>query len=247
MLRAIIIDDIEAIRQVNIAVIQQYSPEVAIIAEADSVKTGVEAIRKFLPDLVFLDVEMGDGTGFDLLKQFDAINFKVIFITGYEEFAITAFRFSAVDFLMKPIDPDDLVQAVRKVSETLSKDILELKFNTLFSNMTQPKNLQKLVLKTADKVYSINIQDIVHCESYRNYTTFHLINGEAFVVSTTLKEYETLLVPMGFFRAHQSHLVNMNYFDHFLKKDSIIVMKDKSRIPLSTRKKDELMALIEAL
>jgi two-component system LytT family response regulator len=189
---------------------------------------------------------MPDGTGFDLLQMLNPIQFKVIFITGYEDFAIRAFRFSAIDYLLKPLDPVELVEAVNKAEESMHKEVLELKLNTLFSNLERPKNLQKLVLKTAEKIYSVNIQDIINCESDKNYTTFYFINAPKLVVSTTLKEYETLLKPFNFFRAHQSHLINMLYFDHFIKTDggNTIVMKNKNKIPLATRKKEEFLTLI---
>ena len=248
MLRAIIIDDITIIRRKNMAMIKQYCPEVAIIAEADSVATGVAAVKKYLPDLVFLDVEMSDGTGFDLLQKLKPVDFKVIFITGFQEFAIKAFRFSAIDFLLKPIDPSDLIEAVRKAREVLSKELLELQFSTLFSNIERPRNLQKIILKTSEKVYSINVQDIIRCESEKNYTTFYLLNGQKLLVSTTLKEYETMLLPMGFFRTHQSHLINMLYFDHYVKTDSgSIIMKDKTAIPLSVRKKEEFLSALNSI
>jgi two-component system LytT family response regulator len=249
MLRAVVIDDIDAIRIKNIEVIKSNCPNIAIIGQANSVESGVNLIKQIVPDIVFLDVEMPDGTGFDLLQKLKPINFKVIFITGFEDFAIRAFRFSAIDYLLKPLDPDDLTEAVKKAEEALSKDVMELKLNTLFSNLERPKNLQKLVLKTAEKIYSVNIQDIVNCESEKNYTTFYFINAPKLVVSTTLKEYETLLKPFQFFRVHQSHLINMGYFDHFIKTDggNTIVMKNKSTIPLSTRKKEEFLALIDTL
>lgn len=248
MLRAIIIDDINNIRQKNIALIKQYCPNVAIIAEADSVASGTVAIKKYLPDLVLLDVEMQDGTGFDLLQQLKPIDFKVIFITAFQEFAIKAFRFSAIDFLLKPIDPAELVQAVKKAQETLNKEIMELQFHTLFSNIERPRNLQKIILKTAEKVYSIHVQDIIRCESEKNYTTFFMLNGQKLLVSTTLKEYETMLLPMGFFRTHQSHLINMLYFDHYIKTDAgSIIMKDKTAIPLSVRKKEEFLNSLNSL
>ncbi|MNS35788.1 Transcriptional regulatory protein YehT [compost metagenome] len=248
MLRAIIIDDLHNIRQKNVALIKQYCPNVAIIAEADSVASGVVAIKKYLPDLVFLDVEMNDGTGFDLLQKLKPIDFKVIFITAFQEFAVKAFRFSAIDFLLKPIDPSDLIEAVKKAQETLSKEMLELQFSTLFSNIERPRNLQKIVLKTAEKVYSINVQDIIRCESEKNYTTFYMLNGQKLLVSTTLKEYETMLLPMGFFRTHQSHLINMLYFDHYVKTDSgSIIMKDKTVIPLSVRKKEEFFSALSSM
>ena len=249
MLRAVVIDDIDSIRTKNIDIIKSNCPNIAIIGQADSVESGVNLIKQIVPDIVFLDVEMPDGTGFDLLQKLKPINFKVIFVTGYEDFAIRAFRFSAVDYLLKPLDPDDLIAAVIKAEEALSKDVMELKLNTLFSNLERPKNLQKLVLKTAEKIYSVNIQDIVNCESDKNYTTFYFINAPKLVVSTTLKEYETMLKPFQFFRAHQSHLINMLYFDHFIKTDggNTIVMKNKNKIPLAIRKKEEFLALIDTL
>ncbi len=248
MLRAVIIDDIDSIRSKNTALIKEHCPNVTIMAEANDVRSGVEVIKKFLPDLVFLDVEMPDGTGFDLLQQLKPINFKVIFITGFQDFAIKAFRFSAIDYLLKPIDPTDLIEAVKKAEETLNKDALELKFGTLFTNMERPKESQKIILKTSEKLYSVNVQDIVHCESEKNYTTFHFINASKLVVSTTLKDYETLLTPYGFFRTHQSHLINMFYFDHFIKADGgTIVMKNKMTIPLASRKKEEFLALLDKL
>jgi len=248
MLRAIIIDDIDSIRKKNSALIAEYCPNVAIIAEADSVASGVEAIRKYVPELVFLDVEMADGSGFDLLQQLLPLTFKVIFITAYQEFAVKAFRFSAIDFLLKPIDPEELVAAVAKAEQTLGKDMLELQFSTLFANIARPKNLSKLVLRTAEKIYSVNVQDIIRCESEKNYTTFYLIGGQKLLVSTTLKEYEIMLLPMGFFRSHQSHLINMIYFDHYIKGDSnTIVMKDKSNVPLAIRKKEEFLQLLSEM
>lgn len=249
MLRAVVIDDIDAIRAKNIDVIKSNCPNIAIIGQADSVESGANLIRQIVPDIVFLDVEMADGTGFDLLQKLKPINFKVIFITGFEDFAIRAFRFSAIDYLLKPLDATELIEAVNKAEEALTKDVMELKLNTLFSNLERPKNLQKLVLKTAEKIYSVNIQDIVSCESEKNYTTFYFVNAPKLVVSTTLKEYETLLKPFGFFRTHQSHLINLLYFDHFIKTDggNTIVMKNKSTIPLSIRKKEEFLALIDIL
>ncbi len=249
MLRAIVIDDIETIRRKNIALIKTNCPSIAIIGEADSVERGVSLIRQIMPDLVFLDIELPDGSGFDLLQRLKPIHFKVIFITGHEDFAIRAFRFSAIDYLLKPLDPVDLIESVRKAEEALNKEVFELKINTLLANLERPSALQKLILKTAEKIYSVNIQDIVHCESDKNYTTFHLINASKLVVSTTLKEYELILKSNNFFRAHQSHLINLSYFDHYIKTDggNTIVMKNKSKVPLAIRKKEEFLALIDSL
>lgn len=249
MLRAVVIDDIETIRKKNISLIRQHCPDIAVIGEADSVERGVTLVRQILPDLVFLDIELRDGSGFDLLQRLKPVQFKVIFITGHEDYAIRAFRFSAIDYLLKPLDPTELTEAVRKAEEALNKEVFELKLNTLFSNLERPKNLQKLVLKTAEKIYSVNVQDIVHCEAEKNYTTFHFINAPKLVVSTTLKEYDTMLKPFNFFRVHQSHLINLAFFDHYVKADggNIIVMKNNSKVPLATRKKEEFLAVIDAL
>ena len=249
MLRAIVIDDIETIRKRHIAIIRATCANISIVGQADSVETGIAMISQLSPDLVFLDVEMPDGTGFDLLQKLQPINFKVIFITGYEDFAIRAFRFSAIDYLLKPLDANDLADAVKKAEDSLGKEVFDMKLNNLFTNLERPKNLQKLVLKTADKIYSVNIQDVINCESDKNYTTFNFINAPKLIVSTNLKEYETLLSPFNFFRTHQSHLINMAYFDHFIRTDggNKIVMKNKLTIPLSVRKKEEFLVLLENL
>lgn len=247
MLKAVIIDDIENIRKENVAMIKSNCPNILIVGQADSVESGMALIRQTSPDLVFLDVEMPDGTGFDLLQKLKPITFKVIFITGFEDFAIRAFRFSAIDYLLKPLSPTDLVEAVKKAEESFGREIFEVKLHNLFSNLERPKNLQKLVLRTADKIYSVNVQDIVNCESDKNYTTFNFINAPKLVVSNNLKEYETMLTPHNFFRTHKSHLINMAYFDHFVKADggNRVVMKNKTTIPLSVRKKDDFLVLLE--
>jgi len=249
MLRAIVIDDIERIRKENIAIIKSACPNISIIGQADSVASGIKLIKQLAPDLVFLDIEMPDGTGFDLLQKLSPIAFKVIFITGYEDFAIRAFRFSAIDYLLKPLDSLELIEAVKKAEDSLGKEVFDMKLHNLFSNLERPKNLQKLILRTSDRIYSINIQDILNCESDKNYTTFYFINAPKLVVSTNLKEYEILLSPHNFFRTHKSHLINMAYFDHFIKSEggNTIVMKNKSTIPLSVRKKEEFLILLDTL
>lgn len=249
MLRAVVIDDIEKIRKENAAIIKANCPGISVIGQADSVASGIMLIKQLAPDLVFLDVEMPDGTGFDLLQRLSPITFKVIFITGYEDFAIRAFRFSAIDYLLKPLDYKELQEAVKKAELALGTEVFDMKLHNLFTNLERPKNLQKLVLKTADKIYSVNIQDVINCESDKNYTTFYFINAPKLVVSTNLKEYETLLSPHNFFRTHKSHLINMTYFDHFIKSEggNTIVMKNKSSIPLSVRKKEEFLVLLDSL
>ncbi len=247
MLRAVVIDDIESIRKNHIAIIKASCPNITIVGQAESVSSGFKLIKQLTPDLVFLDVEMPDGSGFELLQKLQPLTFKVIFITGYEDFAIRAFRFSAIDYLLKPLDVSDLIDAVKKAEESLAKEVFDMKLSNLFANLERPKNLQKLILKTADRIYSVNIQDVVNCESDKNYTTFNFVNAPKLIVSTNLKEYEIMLSPYNFFRTHQSHLINMAYFDHFVRSDggNTIVMKNKQTIPLSVRKKDAFLVLLE--
>lgn len=247
MLRAVVIDDIETIREEYISLIRKHCPSVTVIGQADSVSSGVQLIRQSAPDLVFLDVDMPDGTGFDLLQKLTPVNFKVIFVTGYEDYAVRAFRFSAIDYLLKPLDADELIEAVKKAEGSLGQEAFNTKLANLFANMERPKDLQKLILKTADRIYSVNIQDIIHCEADKSYTTFHFINEPKLVVSINLKEYDTILSPHNFFRTHQSHLINMAYFDHYIKADggNRIALKNKQIVPLSIRKKEEFMSLLK--
>lgn len=247
MLKAVVIDDIEAIREENTALIQKHCPSVTVVGQADSVSSGMQLIKQTMPDLVFLDVDMPDGTGFDLLQKIGPVHFKVIFVTGYEDYAVRAFRFSAIDYLLKPLDVDELVEAVKKAEGSLSQETFNTKLANLFANMERPKDLQKLILKTADRIYSVNIQDIIHCEADKSYTTFHFINEPKLVVSINLKEYDTILSPHNFFRTHQSHLINMAYFDHYIKADggNRIALKNKQIVPLSVRKKEEFMSLLK--
>lgn len=247
MLRAVVIEDIDDIRKANIDIIKSNCPNVFVIGEANSVESGIKLIRQISPDLVFLDVEMLDGTGFDLLQKLKPLSFKVIFITGFEDFAIRAFRFSAIDYLLKPLNPIELMEAVKKAEESTNKEVFETKLNNMFSNLDRPKDLQKLILKTFDKIYSVNIQDIVNCESDKSYTTFYFINSQSLTVSANLKDYESLLSPFNFFRTHQSHLINMAYFDHYIKSDggNTIVLKNKKNIPLAVRKKETFLLLLD--
>lgn len=248
MLRAVIIDDLETVRKQNRDIIKTYCSNITILGEANSVASGIEIIHHYSPDIVFLDVEMPDGTGFDLLRKMPVIDFKVIFVSGYEGFAIKAFRACAIDYLLKPIQPKELVEAVKKAEEAIDKDILDLKFNTLLLNLERPRTSQKIILRTSEKIFSVNVQDITRCHGELNYTTFYLLDGSKVMVSKLIKEYEEILSDMGFFRTHQSHLINMVYFDHYQRTGGgLIIMKDKTQVPLSVRKKVEFFLLLENL
>ena len=248
-MKVIIIEDEKLSAEHLTVLLQKIDDSIEVTHYFDSIKSVVNAFQSGLSaELIFMDIHLADGNSFEIFKHL-SIEIPLIFTTAYDQYALPAFKQNSIDYLLKPLDPTDLIEAVNKAEESLNKEVFELKMNTLFANLERPKDLQKLVLKTAEKIYSVNIQDIVNCESDKNYTTFYFINAPKLVVSTNLKEYETLLTPHNFFRTHKSHLINMAYFDHFIKSEggNTIVMKNKSAIPLSVRKKEEFMVLLDNL
>lgn len=249
MIRTLVIDDEVKARETIIDMLNLFCKDVDVIGEASSVSTGYEMINHYKPDLVFLDIKMTDGTGFDLLKKFNNIDFYVIFITAFEEYAIDAFKFSAIDYLLKPIDPEELSDSVDRVGKRLEKDNYSLHLNTFFDNLeSSNKKAKKLVLKTSDSVHVVNLNEIIRCQSDKNYTHFYTIHNEIIVVSKTLKEFEEMLINYDFFRTHQSHLINMNFIKRFDKSEGgTVIMKDNSKVPVSFRKKEELMKFFKRL
>jgi two-component system LytT family response regulator len=246
MLRAIIIDDESNNREKLRNSVTKHCSEVQIVGEADGVRTGISAIRQLLPDLIFLDIKMDDGSGFDLLNRFDSIEFKVIFVTAYEEYAVRAFRMSAVDYLLKPVDPEELVEAVKRAREQIELNI-KSQLDALKNNLHTEQS-KKIVLKEADNIHLINIEDIIHCKSDSNYTIFYFPGNKRIMVSRQLKDYEDMLDAFGFFRAHKSHLVNLEQIVRFEKADGgFLVMSDDSRVPVASRKRERLMELFERL
>ncbi|MCD4696366.1 MAG: LytTR family DNA-binding domain-containing protein [Bacteroidales bacterium] len=248
-MKIIIIDD-EARTRKSIADLLKFSPQnVTLVAEAENVATGITAITTHKPDLVLLDINMPDGTGFDLLKKLNDINFKIIFITAYEEYAVQAFEFSAIDYILKPVDPQKLFDAINKAHHRVEQENISLKLNALFANLeNSASENKKLVLKTAENIYIVNTNDIVRCESDAGYTQFYLLGGKKILVSKNLKEYEDMLDGYGFYRIHQSHLINLKYIDHYSKiEGGDVVMKDNSYLPVARRKKDSFLKLLEMI
>lgn len=246
MIKALIIDDEANNREKLRNLIVKNCPNIEIAGEANGVRSGITAIRDKNPDLVFLDIRMDDGTGFDLLNRFDTIDFKLIFVTAYEEFALKAFRFSAVDYLLKPVDPDELIDAVKKaVSQLLQEHKKQL---DILSESIQSGRFKKITLRDANNIHIINIGDIIHCDSDSNYVRFAILNESEIIVSRQLKEYEELLADYGFFRVHKSYLINMAHAKRFEKADGgFVVMSDESRIPVASRKRERLMEMFERL
>ncbi|ASB50143.1 LytR/AlgR family response regulator transcription factor [Alkalitalea saponilacus] len=242
-IKTCIIDDELPARDNLKAMLNALCPNIEIVGEAESVLTGLKCIRTHRPQLIFLDVQMTDGTGFDLLNRLEFDNFNLIFLTAHDEYAIKAFRYSAIDYLLKPLDPDDLINSVKKVEKHIQH--INKEKDIQYDNIANGK---RIILKTSDNIYIVNIDEIIRCEANCNYTTFFLHGNQKIMVSKTLKEQETILLPHGFFRTHQSHLVNLQQIVRINKSDgNSVVMSDNSHVPVSSRKKDDLIHKIESL
>lgn len=247
MIKAIVIDDENRTRDLIVKMINSFGFEIEAIAGGDNVKNGIESIEREKPDLVFLDIQMPDGTGFDLLKSVKNKDFEVVFITAHEEFAIKAIKFSALDYILKPIDQSELKAAVEKAIRTVDDRKEEVQFEALQQNIN-PTQKRRLVLKTQESVHVVDLENIIRCEADRNYTSFFLTGGKKILVSRTLKEYETLLTSHNFLRVQQSHLVNLDYVDRYDKGNGgSVVMKDGSEVPLSPAKRDVFFKILENL
>ena len=245
-MKAIIIDDVPQAIETLQADLKDYCPEVEIIATTDGVISGAKLLKEQTPDILFLDIQMQDGTGFDLLEILPEINFKVIFTTASDAFAIRAFKFSAVDYLLKPVDPEELVAAVTKVKE--STNTQQESLDLLADNMRQSSGPKRIALHTQEKIHIINIENIIRCESTGNYTNFFLADNRKLLVTKTLKEFDKMLDAHNFIRVHQSHLINFHQIKEFVKTDGgYIVMKDGSKIPVSVRKRAGVVKLLEEL
>ncbi|MEQ9402516.1 MAG: LytTR family DNA-binding domain-containing protein [Cyclobacteriaceae bacterium] len=241
-MKIVLVDDDSTVRDNLRTLLSMYVKEAEVIAEADGVQAGLKCLSEFTPDLLLLDVEMKDGTGFDLLSLYGHLDFKVIFVTGHDAYAIKAFKYSAIDYILKPVDPDELIRAIGKAKDVLTLEEQNVKVSNLVGNKNIPRADQKILLKDAETVYLIAVKDIVRCESETNYTKFFLVDGRKLTISKTLKEYDALFQDQSFFRAHQSHLINLVHFDRYEKKEGGIVhMKDGSTLPVAVRKKEALM------
>lgn len=248
-MRAIIIDDEALARDVILNMLKLYCPKVQVVAQAFDVESGVATINQYKPEVVFLDIQMPDGSGFDLLKRFSTIKFKFIFITAYQEYAIKAFKFSALDYILKPVDPSDLIAAVDKLYESIQEEDVDKKFQTFIENFQDHNKLpQKIILKTLDSVVVAEVNKVVRCESDNNYTMFYFDDGSKILVSRTLKEFDDMLSPSGFFRSHQSHLVNLKFVSKYNRfPESHILLTNGTKIPVAVRKRDLLNELLKNL
>lgn len=252
MITAILIDDDSNLRDGMRELLAFYAPDIVIIGEAEDVETGVTVMDKLKPQVVFLDIQLNDGTGFDVLEQLAKKNgtttSHIVFITAHEEYAIKAFRFSALDFLLKPVDPDELEIVVGKIRTVLEKKNDYAHIDLLLENIRKKvDNFKRIALTTSEGIHVFEVSDIIRCEGEDNYTTFYIKNNKPIIISRTLKEYEELLSEYGFERIHQSHLINLAYLKSYVKKDGgYVVMADNAQLPISQRKKERLQELIKS-
>ncbi len=246
MYKALIIDDIDNSRATLAHDLAEYCPSIQVIGEANGVESGIQEIADKEPDVVFLDIQMGDGTGFDMLEQLGNFDFQVIFTTALDSFGIKAIKFSALDYLLKPIDPDELIQAVQKLKQDTSSENVKDSISLLLENMRdiKPDN-KRIALSSAEKIHMVYVKDIIRCESQGAYTIFYLTNKEQILVTKNLKEYEQLLGEHSFIRVHHSHLINFSYLKEYVKKEGgYAIMTDLSQVPVSFRKRNNLLDMI---
>jgi len=242
MYRTVIIDDDKLARKGLRLILEQNFQEIEIVGEADSVANGLQLINECEPDLVFLDIEMPDGNGFSLLEKLKDVNFRVVFTTSYSDYAITAFKYSAFDYIVKPVLIENVRATVNRINEIpvlIEKDRVEV----LKSNLDQRNNEDHTIaLPEINGFTIVKVKDILRCEGERNYSRIFFKDGTSLLVSRTLLDFDNLLVSHGFFRIHRSHLISLKNVNRYLKTDGgMVEMNDKTQLPVSSKFKDELL------
>jgi two-component system LytT family response regulator len=241
-MKAIIIDDEASNRENLQQLLQVYAPDVDICATAEDVNSGLRAINQHFPQLVFLDIQLHAQSGFDLLKQLGDISFEIIFVTAYNQYGIQAVKFAALDYLLKPIDIDELKQAVDKARKAIMQKQKNQRLNYLLDYLKDDKKAApRIALPMFNETRYVNIADIIRCEADNTYTKFILSSGEQILVSKTLKEYADMLTVHGFLRTHQSHLVNIAYVKSWLREDGgSLLLTNSAKVPVSKLNREKV-------
>lgn len=248
-MKVLIADDEKRTLEGIASVVRSSCPEVTEILTAGSLDSATKLVREQHPDLVLLDIHLGDGSGFDLIPDLTKLKIPVVFITAHEEFALRAFQVSALHYLLKPVDPHELTGAVQRAFVEFQKKELDTRLQLLLQQFTNKQHeTGKVVLKTSESIHIIDLRDIEFCEADKNYTTFMMSDKTKIVVSKSLGEYEELLSKQGFLRVHQSFLINTSHVVRFDRADGgMIVTTGGNSIPVSSRKKDVVMAFLNGL
>ena len=244
---AILVDDEKHCRDVLAFLLAKYCPQITLLAACTDGPTGLEALEKYQPDLLFLDIEMPGMSGFDLLSKCRNPSFRVVFTTAYNEYAIQAIRHNALDYILKPVDKDELLQAVSKASEMLSARS-GTSINALVAYLNHQKTGDRIALPTMEGLQILTSEEIYYCESDGGYTHFFLTNGKVILISKTLKEVEEVLESKGFCRIHHGFLINVRYVIKYLRGDGgEVIMANNKNIPVSRNKKQEFLNLLERI
>lgn len=244
-MKVVIIDDEDNGRNIIRQYLSLYCDDVDIMGEANSVKSGVEMLSEITPDVLFLDIQMQDGTGFDLLETLPQRSFKVIFVTSYDQFALKAIKFNAADYILKPVDPDEFVEAVQRVQADLAKEINDNRIDQLLTNMD---NFTRVGFPTDEGVLFVDIDDIVRCEADGGNTQVFTDNGTMFVATKNIKVYEELFADNKFLRINKTNLINTSYIDKYEKSDGggSVLMADGVSIEVSPYRKDDLQKMLNS-
>lgn len=244
---AILVDDEKHCRDVLGILLAKYCPQITLLASCADGSQGLEAIEQRHPDLVFLDIEMPGMSGFDMLKVCQFTNFRVIFTTAYNEYAIQAIRHNALDYILKPIDKDELRQAVARAEEASSARPTS-QVDAFVAYLTQQKTGDRIALPTMEGLQILQSEDIYYCESDGGYTHFFLTSGKVVLISKTLKEVEEVLESKGFCRVHHGYLINVRYVQKYIRGDGgEVIMANNKNIPVSRNKKQEFLNLLERI
>ena len=248
--KVFVVDDEYQSRNLLCKLLSEHFPDITITGQAATVKEGLEGIRRFNPDLLFLDIAMQGESGFDLLQQLDKRNFQIIFVTAHDEFALKAFRFNAVDYLLKPIVLSEMEDAISKAIKHLpeQKFTSREQLENLAGHIHNPKKAHdKIAVPTIEGFILVPLQEIIFCHANGNYTEFHLLDKKRLLSSYTLKQYHELLIEQNFFRAHRSYLINLFYVKMYKRGDGgIVIMQDGSEIELSRQNKEAFLQFFNA-
>jgi len=242
MIKTIIIDDEQNSREALENLVKSYCPDLHVVSSAASVEEGIKVIKREKPDLVFLDIEMPDKSGFDLLSQLGTIDFEVIITTGYEQYAVKAFKTVALDYLLKPIDINELELAVAKVLEKRKKRKVNKNFDVFIQNWKSGGN-EQIALASSEGFIFVKVRDIIYCKGDGAYTYFYIKDMPRLTVSKNLKEFEELLKDQSFFRVHKSYLINLNEMKKYIRGDGgYVVMTNGDNVDVSKRKKESFLS-----
>ncbi len=248
-IKAIIVDDELHGRKALQRGLAENCPEVTVLAQCETPEDGIDKIRALRPNLVFLDIQMPNLSGFDVLQQLSPIDFEVVFVTSYDQYAIKAFKFSALDYLLKPVDPDELIQAVQRAVEQLERAGGPYRYQSLLNNIDHTSGkIEKLAVPTLDGIDFYKTEDIIYCDADGHYTTLYLVGKRKEVISKTLKDFENLLSQSGFFRIHNSSLINMRHIQKYVRGEGgYVVLTEDHHVTVARRKKDAFLGMLDKI